>query len=243
MRRELTSYKKDYEDDFKLKPFKDLSKKIKKRRKKELLSFFDNSKLRSSKGERKELDEQALFIKAMEDVLPLKGSKGRGINAVFSLSPSKAKHINTIEVDEKIGLKELCALVEGKIPIDVSNTPEYISGGEKRLAAALCQGIFAIQAYLDLHGLDRISALLECESFFKEAISTSKRCVAIIHGRGLSSKDKPILKSAVFDWLKRGPFRKKILAFSSAPYWDGGAGVTYVLLTSYHKNKNYRTKL
>jgi DNA-nicking Smr family endonuclease len=34
----------------------------------------------------------------------------------------------------------------------------------------------------------------------------------------------------VVKWLTNGPYRRFVLSFSSAPTWDGGAGVTYVLL-------------
>jgi len=226
MNRELKRHNERYEDDFTLKPFRDLKKKINKKRKKDLLAVFN--KQQTTKVEK--IDEQDLFRRAMEGVVPLKQQRGRGENVVFSKSSPTISRIHAIEIDEEIGVKELCELIKGKVPIDVSFTPEYISGGENCLAMALSQGLFSIQAYLDLHGLDKISAIIECEIFFKEAILESKRCIGIIHGRGLSSKSEPVLKSAVCEWLKRGPFRKKILAFSSAPYWDGGAGVTYVLL-------------
>ncbi len=235
MSRDINRHKKYYREDFTLRPFKDLQKRINQKRKQELLKIVKRSK-RAHNNLLSIEDEKGLFLKAMQGVSPLQTKKGRGINAVFSMSPPSVSRPQPIELDEKIGFDELCALVEGKVPIDVSSTPEYISGGQDCLARALSQGFFTIQAYLDLHGLDRISALVECEEFFKEAILESKRCIAIIHGRGLCSKDKPILKTAVCEWLKKGPFRKRILAFSSAPYWDGGAGVTYVLLSPYHKN-------
>jgi len=228
MSSDLNKYKNYQHDIFTLRPFKDLKKKINKKRKREILAVFNKQKTKDIE----KLDEQDLFIRAMEGVVPLKQQKGRGIKAVFSKSSPNILSIQAIEVDEEIGVRELCELVRGKIPIDVSSTPEYMSGGENCLATALSQGLFSIQAYLDLHGLDRTSAILECEIFFKEVILESKRCVGIIHGRGLSSKSEPVLKTAVYEWLKRGPFRKRILAFSSAPYWDGGAGVTYVLLKS-----------
>ncbi|MGB9761249.1 MAG: Smr/MutS family protein [Caldimicrobium thiodismutans] len=52
-----------------------------------------------------------------------------------------------------------------------------------------------------------------------------------MHGRGLSSKGKPVLKEKVREWLEKGPYRKYILAYASAKPCDGGPGATYVLLT------------
>jgi DNA-nicking Smr family endonuclease len=39
-----------------------------------------------------------------------------------------------------------------------------------------------------------------------------------------------VLKPALPRWLARGPARVIVLAYSSAPLTDGGAGATYVLL-------------
>jgi DNA-nicking Smr family endonuclease len=54
--------------------------------------------------------------------------------------------------------------------------------------------------------------------------------VLIVHGRGLSSPAKPVLKTKVIEWLTCGPWRKWVIAFTSARSFDGGAGATYVLL-------------
>jgi DNA-nicking Smr family endonuclease len=68
------------------------------------------------------------------------------------------------------------------------------------------------------------------EKFLRWAVNTGKRGVLIIHGRGLSSPSEPVLKKKIVDWLTRGPWRKWIVAYSSARLCDGGAGATYVLL-------------
>ena len=70
------------------------------------------------------------------------------------------------------------------------------------------------------------------EEFMKEAIINGDSCVLIVHGRGLSSKQEPVLKSKVKEWLEKGPYRKYVLAYSSARPCDGGLGATYVLLSS-----------
>ena len=57
------------------------------------------------------------------------------------------------------------------------------------------------------------------------------RCVLLVHGRGLHSKDNiPILKQAVRSWLERGQIARAVLAFASARPCDGGVGAVYVLL-------------
>jgi len=70
------------------------------------------------------------------------------------------------------------------------------------------------------------------EEFMKEVIINGDSCVLIVHGRGLSSKKEPVLKNKVKEWLEKGPYRKYVLAYSSARLCDGGLGATYVLLSS-----------
>ena len=53
----------------------------------------------------------------------------------------------------------------------------------------------------------------------------------IVHGRDLRSKDNvPVLKEKLAAWLTRGAIGRRVLAFTSARPWDGGAGAVYVLL-------------
>ena len=101
-------------------------------------------------------------------------------------------------------------------------------------------GEFSIQGHIDLHGLTVESARESFESFLKESIANGKRMVLIIHGRGLSSPAKPILKTKVIKWLTTGRWRKWVIAFSSARLCDGGAGATYVLLRKRPASKRYK---
>ena len=69
------------------------------------------------------------------------------------------------------------------------------------------------------------------DAFLTRAHRSGHRCVLIIHGRGLNSKDQiPVLKSRVTTWLRRGTWARWVLAFTSARPCDGGAGALYVLL-------------
>ena len=68
------------------------------------------------------------------------------------------------------------------------------------------------------------------ENFLRGAVTSGKRAVLIIHGRGLSSPGEPVLKNKVNEWLTRGHWRKWVIAYASAQSYDGGTGATYVLL-------------
>lgn len=145
-------------------------------------------------------------------------------NFFWRFSPKKA-----FWIEEKIWPPQ-------KIEIKVWLTSEYIEGRakgvSKKIIKDLREGKYAIKRVLNLRGLFVDEAKAAFEEFMKEAILNGDRCVLIIHGRGLSSKGQPVLKTKVKEWLEKGPFRKYVLAFTSARPCDGGAGATYVLLSS-----------
>ena len=95
----------------------------------------------------------------------------------------------------------------------------------------LRRGEFSVQGHLDLHGLTRDEAKRAVEEFIRGARTAGKRCVLLVHGRGLHSKDQvPILRDAVRGWLATNRFSRHVLAFATARPADGGAGAIYLLL-------------
>jgi DNA-nicking Smr family endonuclease len=172
--------------------------------------------------------EEKLFGKAMEGVTPV--SRDNYVERIFQIElPESSK-----EKDDAEALARLKDLVKYGKGFNVSDTPEYIEGTgyhvHPEVARRLHRGDFSIQAYVDLHGLLVDDAKEVFEKFLKWAVTTDKRGILIIHGRGLSSPSEPVLKKKVVEWLTRGPWRKWIIAYSSARLCDGGAGATYVLL-------------
>jgi DNA-nicking Smr family endonuclease len=95
----------------------------------------------------------------------------------------------------------------------------------------LRRGDYSVQGHLDLHGMTKEEAKVAAERFLRDARSDAKRCVLLVHGRGLHSKDQiPVLKDALRRWLSTARFAKHVLAFASAKPQDGGVGAVYVLL-------------
>jgi DNA-nicking Smr family endonuclease len=80
------------------------------------------------------------------------------------------------------------------------------------------------------------------DDFLQRSIISSKRTLLVIHGRGLSSAEEPVLKTKVKEWLTSGLWRKWIVAFSSARACDGGAGATYILLRRHPATKRHRKR-
>ena len=185
-------------------------------------------------------DEKKIFLEAMADVTPIQ--RGDRVEVLSAGSPSM---INDGHPDDG-ALHDLQQLVEFGKGFVVSDTPEYIEGTgynvSPEFARRLHRGDFSIQAHVDLHGLCVEDARDIFGQFLKDSIMTGKRAVLIIHGRGLSSPDKPVLKTKVVEWLKYGPWRKWVIAFSSARSFDGGAGATYVLLRQRPVTRSQRKK-
>ncbi len=132
-------------------------------------------------------------------------------------------------------LQALEALVSGDAPFDLSDSDEFIEGRVPGLDAGIVrrlrQGEFAVQGHIDLHGMTREEAKSAVDAFLRSARRAGKRCVLLVHGRGIHSKDQvPILKDALKHWLATARFGRHVLAFATARPVDGGAGAIYVLL-------------
>jgi DNA-nicking Smr family endonuclease len=92
----------------------------------------------------------------------------------------------------------------------------------------LRRGEWVIQDHLDLHGarVDEARELLA--GFLREAIKRGLRCVRVVHGKGLGSKDRqPVLKGKTRVWLAQ---REEVIAFCQARPAEGGSGALVVLL-------------
>jgi DNA-nicking Smr family endonuclease len=190
--------------------------------------------------ERSPDSEEKLFTEAMEGVTLI--SRENYVEKIFQIElPEGSRYKDDAEVLEK--LKNLVKYGTG---FNVSETPEYIEGTgyhvHPEIARRLHRGDYSIQAFVDLHGLLVEDAKEVFEKFLKLAVTTGKTGVLIIHGRGLSSPSEPILKNKVIEWLTRGPWRKWVVAYSSARKCDGGAGATYVLLRQRPVSKRFKVR-
>lgn len=95
----------------------------------------------------------------------------------------------------------------------------------------LRRGHWQIQGNLDLHGFTRDQARQELSVFLDMCIQKKFRCIRIIHGKGLGSKNRePVLKTRIGNWLMQ---RMEVLAFCQAKPEDGGSGAILILLKAY----------
>ncbi len=184
--------------------------------------------------------ENDLFMAAMAGVVPI--ARDDCIEHDAAPHPPQS-YEHDYEAETLLQLENLIKDGEGFV---VAHTPEYIEGTgynvHPELTKRLHRGDFSIQAHLDLHGLGVENAKNAFDTFFKDAITTGKGALLIVHGRGLSSPAEPVLKTKVIEWLTCGPWRKWVVAFTSARSFDGGAGATYVLLRQRPVTKSQRKK-
>jgi DNA-nicking Smr family endonuclease len=103
-------------------------------------------------------------------------------------------------------------------------------GISRRVLADLRRGRWTPQDRIDLHGLNRDEAHTALSLFLSAALAQGKRCVRVIHGKGLGSPGGvSVLKQLSRAWLAR---RNEILAFCQANPHEGGSGALLVLLRS-----------
>jgi DNA-nicking Smr family endonuclease len=178
----------------------------------------------------KPAEEPDLFASAMEGVVRL----SHGPHARVA-GPAPAPRGRRPVTEEAEALAALSDLVSGSAAFDLSDTREYIEGAivglDPRLLRRLRRGDFASHAWLDLHGMTAEEARVALDRFLEASVRAGHRCVLIVHGRGLNSKDHmPVLKERMKVWLARGRAAHIVLAFTTARPCDGGAGALYVLL-------------
>ena len=92
----------------------------------------------------------------------------------------------------------------------------------------LRRGHWVVQAVIDLHGMTVDEAHDSLGDFLLEARGRGFRCVRVIHGKGLTSRNRePILKGKVRRWLSQWD---DVLAYCEAPPHAGGSGAVVALL-------------
>ena len=113
--------------------------------------------------------------------------------------------------------------------LDSGSEPSYLRPGVSRqLLRKLRRGHWVIEDDLDLHGLNRAQAADQVTAFLHGCRRRHLRCVRIVHGKGLGSRNRePVLKHLLQKLLPR---RDDVVAFCQAPAGDGGSGALLLLL-------------
>ncbi len=165
-----------------------------------------------------ELDGQDLFAEAMGKVQPLAPA-----DKVLSNKPKPARPAASIPLRRS----QASPVAHASTALSIQPTGDpwvFVANGVsrerlKRLAA----GRPPIERTFDLHGMTRNEALAMLDEACGQAISEGVRVFCIIHGRGLHSQGRAILKEAVYHWLRQGPLAHRVLAVMPQPGSGGGA--------------------
>ncbi len=172
-------------------------------------------------------DDGDLFEKLFSNVVRLP-DHGRVTHLRPKLQPIPVQRLR----DERAALADsLSDHITWDIGIETGEELVYLRDGlSQQTVKKLRRGHWVIQDELDLHGLTSVEARALLIEFLNACKRGSVRCVRIIHGKGLRSKNRePVLKSKVANWLIQ---RDEVLAFCQARQVDGGGGAVVVLLKS-----------
>jgi DNA-nicking Smr family endonuclease len=170
-------------------------------------------------------DEMTLFHQAMRDVKEIDHRNHRITRKADKI------HCSPHDPDDE---KQMRDAIEDHRSFPVTNLPEYMEGQVEGLnpltMEKLRSGEFSVQKVLDLHGYSAVDAYALFQEFIGDAVLSGLNCVKVIHGRGLKSREAPVLKEKLKEWIVKAMHRKWVIAFSSAQMREGGPGATCILL-------------
>lgn len=169
-------------------------------------------------------NDPALFHEAVKGARPVTSNR-------ISHAPKKPKPIpRQLIRDEKQALVD--SLSDHYIPAHELESGEellYLRDGQSPMVLSkLRRGHWVVQAHIDLHGLVSDEARLFVSEFIADCKKRGLRCVRIVHGKGLGSRNKePVLKHKLRNWLMQ---KDEVIAYAQARAHDGGSGAVIVLL-------------
>ncbi len=168
-----------------------------------------------------------LFRESLANVVPL-NDPGRVIHPQSRRKPVPVHRL----LDEQAALADsLSDHIPWNADIDTGEELSFLHNGiSQHTLKKLRRGHWVIQDELDLHGSTSVEARALLIEFLNYCLKNDIRCVRIIHGKGMRSKNRePVLKSKVANWLMQ---RDEVLAFCQARPTEGGSGAAVVLLKS-----------
>jgi len=168
-------------------------------------------------------DDRQLFRRWMSGVRPLAQKRAPG------RPPAPAPRPRQGEADDRAVTRAMLAATPAELEAAGGGALSFsVPGIQHSVLRRLRRGEYRVQGEIDLHGLTAQEARARLADFLHGARRRRWRCVRVVHGKGLGSPGgRPVLKAWVNLWLRR---RREVLAFCSAPAWDGGTGALYILL-------------
>jgi len=172
----------------------------------------------------KRIDDATLFRNAVKDVKPF-------------TAPSKDQYkpkpkpipLQFIRDEQQALVDSLSDHYTPAHEIETGEELLYLRDGHSPdILSKLRRGHWVIQAKIDLHGLISDEARLYVSTFISDCKKRGIRCVRIVHGKGLGSRNRePVLKHKLRGWLMQ---KDEVIAYAEAKKQDGGSGAVIVLL-------------
>jgi DNA-nicking Smr family endonuclease len=180
-----------------------------------------------------EADEEALLREALKGVAPLRNPGKASLQRPL---PAPVP-VQSLREDQQALQDSLSDRMPVEIGLETGEELVFLRDGlSNQILKKLRRGFWATQDHLDLHGLRTEEARTLLVGFLNDALKHGLRCVRIVHGKGLRSRNaKPVLKRKIGNWLAQ---RDEVLAFVQARAEDGGGGAVMVLLKAKAKRQD-----
>ena len=187
--------------------------------------LYDLKQGTEMKSGKKPTENAETFRAAMTGVKPLKCD-----NRLAQRRPLPAPVPVQFYRDEAAALQELLRPVD---PAEIETGEELLfirPGYPPRLLRHLRRGIFSSSDSIDLHTMTERVAREVLLRFINEASRSGLGCVRVIHGKGLRSQGRPVLKLMAQSVLRKHP---SVIAFASCRPVNGGTGAVDILLKDF----------
>ncbi len=171
-------------------------------------------------------EDIALFRQAVAGVRPLRHDRAR-----LAFPRPWPEPRQTLEDERQVLADSLSDHIPWYDSMESGEELVFLRNGlSRQVLKNLRRGHWVIQSEIDLHGYTSIEARQQLALFLNQCRHAGLRCVRVIHGKGLGSKNRePVLKFKTANWLMQ---RDEVLAFCQARAVDGGGGALIVLLKS-----------
>ena len=171
-------------------------------------------------------DDASLFQQEVKDARPLEQTR------VLHPIPKPRRKTQRARAEESQRLAD--SFSDHYIPAHELNDDDQVAylraGHSPDILRKLRRGHWQSQDQLDLHGLIAEEARRYVAEFLLRSIERKTRCVRIIHGKGLGSRNgEPVLKNRLRSWLVQ---QEEVIAYCQARAAEGGSGALVVLFKS-----------
>lgn len=163
-------------------------------------------------------EERDAFLSAVAGVVPLEGADRDRVRVAAPVPAPVARRVEVMPAPVALSVEGDGVVISARAP-----------GVNRAQLSELRGGRVRPEATLDLHGHTAREAEGELRRFLLDASVQRRRCVLVVHGRGLHSDGVAVLRDTVITALV-GDMSGLVHAFATAARSDGGAGATYVMV-------------